>query len=306
MIEKIKVLRTALLLFSVVSLTGCFKQDYSICPPERNVRLDFRLIGEENFTQHVTSVDAYIYDAAGTYLRTERIEEHHLGEHEGMYLTLDPGDYRMVFWANLNGNTSVTGHEGDSGEVGHADHRHNDEGVLTVNGDQLWYGPSTPPTRATRGTPQEHYALSVPEEGEHSDVIHFTHAHRSLEIYVKGLADQPTVDVEGLPVCMEHQGMETKEGTVNASHETSPVEKDGVGYAATVFDTLYFEDMDGIVIVIRNAAGAELYRTTLADAIAQSEADPDGRVIQLVFTFLNGTVKVGLPAWESTHPGFEL
>ncbi len=306
MIGKNKVLRTALLLLSAVSLAGCFKQDYSICPPERNVRLDFRLVGEENFTRHVTSVDAYIYDAEGTYLRTERLEEHHLGEHEGMYLTLDPGDYRMVFWANLNGNTSVTGHEGDSGEVGHADHRHNDDGVLTVNGDQLWYGPSTPPTRATGGTPQEHYALTIPEEGEYSDVIHFTHAHRSLEIYVKGLSDMPTVDIEGLPAGLQHKGMEVLTETVIASHKTSPVEKDGTGYAATTFDTFYFKDIEGIEIVIRNDAEAELYRMSLADAIAQSEADPDGRVIQLVFTFLNGNVEVTMPGWNSSNPGFEL
>ncbi len=105
---------------------------------------------------------------------------------------------------------------------------------------------------------------------------------------------------------MEHMGMNTKEGTVNATHETSPVSKNDERYATTTFDTIYFEDTDGIVIVIRNTAGAELYSISLADAIVQSEADPDERVIQLVFTFLNGTVEVTMPGWSTTNPGFEL
>ncbi len=194
--DRIKALRTLQLLLPMAFLTGCFSQDYSFCPPEHNMKLDFRLVGEENFMQHITSVDAFIYDAAGTYMRTEHIEEHHLNEYEGMHLNLDPGDYRMVFWANIHEHASVTGHEGHSGEVGHDEHCYNDEGVLIENVDRLWYGPSIPPTRATRGTPQEYYTLTIPEEGEHSDVIHFTHAHRTLEIYVKGLTNLPMIDVE--------------------------------------------------------------------------------------------------------------
>ncbi len=311
MIRKIKVLRTTLLLLSIVSLSGCFKQDYSICPPgERNVRLDFRLIGEDNFTRHINSVDAYIYDAAGTFLRTERIEEAQLDQHQGMFLTLTPGDYRMVFWANMDRNTEVSGHDNGAGEIGLPNNHYNDQGVVTANGDRLWYGPSTPPTRintrVTRGNPQEHYALSVPRQGEFTDVIHFTPAHRSLEIYVRGLSSQLTVDIEGLPAGLEHMGMQALMGTIVASHATSPVDRDGTSYAATTFDTFHFEDMSGIEIVIRGPDGQEIYRIPLLEAIDQSEADPDKIVIEFMFSFMNGTMEVTIPGWSTTNPGFEI
>ena len=307
MIDKFKVLRTTLLLLSMAALAGCFEQDYSICPPERNLKLDFNLISEENFMQHISSVDAFIYDAEGAYIRTERITESQLARYQGMTLDLDPGDYKMVFWANLGENTGLSRHDdGESGEVGHADHRFDSRGLVTVNGDQLWYGPSTPPTRASEGTPQENYALTIPEEGDYSDEILFTNAHRSLEIYVGGLSELPTIEIEGLPTGLEHMGMEALAGTETASHETSPVDKDGESYAATVFDTFYFDDMEEIMIVIRSAGGDELYRISLADAIAECEADPDARVIQLVFTFMHGTVEVTMPGWQRNNPGFEV
>jgi hypothetical protein len=307
--EKTKILRTALLLLPAVALAGCIGEDYGVCEPERNVKFDFRLVGENGFTEHVSSVEAYIYDGSGNYLRSERIDSRGLATFEGMQLTLDPGEYRMVFWANMNGNTDVQGHDRGSGVVSHADHRYGAPGVVTVNGDRLWYGPSIPPapsTRATRGIPQEHYALTIPEGGEFSDVIHFTHAHRSLAIWVKGLASPPTVDVEGLPGSMKHMGMEPLSGTVVGSHRTSTVEKNGTDYAATTFDTFYFEQLKGISIVLRGPAGTELYRIPLTEAIEMSRADPEARVLELMFTFLQGTVEVTIPSWSSSKPGFDL
>jgi hypothetical protein len=306
MTGKINVLRITLLL-PLLFLTGCFKQDYSICPPESNVKLDFRLTGEEDFRANVASVNAYIYDATGNYVGTEQLDKGDLDNHQGMTVLLDPGKYRMVFWANMGTNTLANRYESVAGDIRYSAICYNDLGIVTSDADRLWYGPCTGQRSEIRGIPQEYYTLTVPEEGSCSDVVWFTYAYRSLEIYVKGIETLPTLDIEELPEELGFLGMSVEEQTVTASHGTAWVEEGGTDYAATTFDTLFFEDTaeGDIAIVIRNAAGAELYRTSLADAIVQSGADPSGRVIQLVFTFLHGNVSVTIPSWNSTNPGFE-
>jgi hypothetical protein len=298
------------LLIPMLLLTGCFKQDYSICPPDDfNVRIDLGLTSNEDFARNVASVDAYIYDAVGNYIYTEHLDKHELDNYQGMELRLDPGEYRMVFWANMGTNTVANGYEGDSGYVSYTDNSYNSAGVVTTNADHLWYAPYIIQRSDDRGSPQDYYSLIVPAQGVYSDVVLFGYAYRSLEIYVEGLTALPTLYVEGLPERLGFNAMkEMPNQTVTVSHETESVEQNGVEYAITTFDSFYFEDVteSGTEIVIRNADGTELSRMTLADAIAESGADPTARTIPLLFKFLSGNVSVTMPGWNSTKPGFEL
>jgi hypothetical protein len=252
-------------------------------------------------------VDAYIYDAAGNYLQTEHLDKSDLEIYQGMTLRLDPGDYRMVFWANVGANTVVSGYEDASGYVGYSNGSYNSQGIVTANADRVWYAPSISQRSEGKGVPQDYYSLTVPEQGVFSDVVLFTYAYRSIEIFVEGLTALPTLYVEGLPESLGFTAMATRTGTVTASHRTEPVEQSGVEYAVSTFDSFYFEDTaeGGMEIVIRNTAGTELCRMSLVDAIAQSGADPTARDISLLFRFLSGNVTVTMPGWSNTNPGFE-
>lgn len=307
MIRKKTFIRMTALLLALYSLTGCHREDYSFCPPEvieDNVRLEFRLVSGEVFKDKVTTVRVDIYDGSGAFLKTEQIGQAAISEYAGMVVTLDPGDYRMVFWANTGGNTTVSGTD----RVTYAQISGTTP-PATGNGDRVWYAPYG----ATRAdAPLEYYTLTVPDGGDYSDVVYFTHAHRSLEIYIKGLsqdpASQPTVEVTGLPAGLGYFGMTpltSAPTTVTASQGTSLTTEDNTVYSAATFDTFLFDDMTGIDIVIRDAGGNELYRIPLADAVEESSADPTKIIIRLVFTFINGRVEVTLPGWSSGETGIE-
>jgi hypothetical protein len=308
MIEISKILRVILSLLPLLSLQGCFKQDYSMCPPDYNVRLDLGLAGNDDFAENVVSVDAYIYDVAGNYLYTEHLDKSELNDYRGLQLWLAPGDYRMVFWANIGTNTVVRGDVGDAGYVGYSDSSYNAGGFVIADADRLWYAPCVDQRGDDRGIPQDYYSLRVPAEGVYSDTVLFGYAYRSIEIYVEGLTALPTLYIEGAPERVGFMGMkDLPTRTVTVSHETESVEQSGVEYATATFDTFYFEDTaeSGMEIVILNTAGTELCRTSLADAIAQSGADSTARTIRLLFKFLSGNITITMPGWNSTTPGFE-
>jgi hypothetical protein len=308
MIGTSKFLRVILPLLPLLFLQGCFKQDYSICPPDFNVKIDLGLASNDDFARNVVSVDAYIYDAAGNYLQTEHLDKSDLDIYQGMTLRLDPGDYRMVFWANVGANTVVRGYEGNSGYVGYSDSSYNPQGVVTANADRLWYAPSISQRSDAKAVPQDYYSLTVPAQGVFSDEVWFTYAYRSIEIFVEGLTALPMLYVEGLPESLGFNAMKDMPNqSVTVSHATESVEQSGAEYATATFDTFYFEDAaeGGLEIAIRNTAGTELCRMSLADAITQSGADPTARSIPLLFKFLSGNVTVTMPGWNSTNPGFE-
>ncbi len=300
----------ALLGIALLSLTGCFKEDYEFCPEvvvDNNVRFDFGMADKTiDFEDHISSVDVGIFDGAGNHLRTERLESSDIAAHQGAVFTLPSGSYRFVFWANVGENTQIDGLDGALPRVVYSDVRGSD--ILMVgDGDKLFYAPSSALTRGHRAPTMDFYSLVLPVGGTHKDVIYFTHAHRSLEIFVKGLSDsQPFFEIEGLPIGSQHFGMQALPNTkVVASQAAVPVEKDGEHYLAANFDTFYFDDMDGIEIVIRNGEGRELYRTSLADAVAESHSDPDEIVIELVLGFIDGSVEITIPDWSSGDTGID-
>lgn len=318
MIKKITFIRAAALSLALFSMTGCFKEDYSFCPPEEienNVTLEFRLEDGSVFKDKVSSVTVGIFDGNGSYLKTERIEQAAINEYAGMTVTLQPGDYRMVFWANINGNTKVEGlSTSESRSAPRITYSHIDDASkgnpTTGNGDRVYYAPYGA-SRAD-AAPQEYYALTVPESDDYSDVIYFTHAHRSLEIYIKGLSQNPAtlpkIEISGLPAGLKYFGMSSlisDPTKVIASQGTSLVTQDGTVYSAAAFDTFLFNDMEGINIIIRDIDGNELYSIPLVDAIEQSNADPTKIIIKLVFTFINGAVEVTIPGWKSGETGIE-
>jgi len=298
---------------ALLSLAGCHREDYSFCPPEvlnDNVTLQFKLRSGESFKSNVSSVYVGYFDGNGTYIKSERIEQAAINEFEGMVVTLAPGDYRMVFWANVNDNTKIDGVDGSSPKVTYSQMTTANPPVVG-NGNDVYYAPYGLPTRAGE-EPLEYYALTVPAGATYSDVIYFTHAHRSLEIYIKGLSGNPyklpTVELTGLPAGLKYFGMEELVNpplTVTSRHNTSLVTMDNIVYAAAGIHTFLFEDMEGINIIIRDSDGNELYNIPLADAIEESNADPDKIIIKLVFSFMNGKVEVSMPGWDSGETGID-
>lgn len=321
MIKKITFIRTAVLLLVLCSFTGCFKEDYSLCPPEEpkvNARLDFRLLnnrGNDVFADNITSVNIGVFNNEGVYLFTEHLNHAALMNLQGVDLLLTPGKYRIVFWANINENTKI---EGLDGTPQQAAPRITYNGIMSRsalpvcgNGDRVYYAPCES-EQSGNYIPGEYYSLTILPNTPYTDVVYFTHAHRSLEIYIKGLsknlAELPSVEISGLPAGLKYFGMNnliSNPLSVVSSRPTAIVTQNDIQYAMTRFDTFFFREYDNIEIIIRGAGGGEIYRITLADAINQSNADPDKIIISLILSFMEGEVSVSLPGWNSGDTGVE-
>ncbi len=184
----------------MLAMTGCFAEDYSYCPPETNVILHFRLPDEAGtkectFLDNIFTAHTAIYAADGTLVQTHSTDDGHHHDFKGLRLSLSPGTYRVVSWGNHGTNTNMYGHEnaytadipsrvtyGTINTVG---------GVrMTGNGDELYYAPRTVgTTRANAPTGEaEHYVMVVDPVTGHEGTLDFGHAHRSIEVFVRGFS----------------------------------------------------------------------------------------------------------------------
>lgn len=253
-------------------------------PGTQLVDLDFQLVSGAAFVSNVRSVDVTILDAVGNYVRTEKVKSV-----DNMQLSLPVGNYRLVFWGNLGANSMV-----DEGWITHA--------APGVNVDKLYYGPCVGVTRA--GEAQSYFPLSVTENGGEG-VINFTHAHRTLALYIDGFPanEQPSVEMSGLPAGLSFSGMSVQGGTTSQTVTAKPVSKDEKTYSLATFNTFRFDDPSGITIVIRNAAGEEVVTTTLADMLNGVDYDTEKIEIELVVKvdFINASVDISLPGWDGVN-----
>jgi hypothetical protein len=217
----------------------------------------------------------------------------------------------MVFWANAGENTYI---DGIGTQAAHLTYTQVSDEAKVGTGDKLWYAPFGSPSGAGE-IPLPYYSLTVPAEGVSTDVIYFTHAHRTVRIYINGEAVSalPTVEMERLPVGLTHSGMERLPELVTASGRTVSIERNGVEHAAIGFDTFRFdgmEQMEDIFIVFLTEVDdrGEFYRISLADAIRQdSRIDPDAIALDLQFNGvainpeggdINADVTVTMPNWD--------
>jgi hypothetical protein len=299
-----------LLLPALVLLTGCFKGEDGYCPPDvggrgpgtendYNVRLAFSLFDGEAFRNSVTNVDAVLFDGGGNYLRSEQITSEELAEYEGLTLELAPGDYRMVFWANVGGNTKyeVVGDEAyiTYSNIGAFD--------MTGNGGKLFYAPYGVPSRVGE-QPLNYYAFTVPASGElYNDQVQFINAYRSLDLFIRNPEGNPddiySVEITGLPAQLTFFGMNTTDKTVTSSITTTTVVNEEGEFQSASFAANPFTDMDGMDITIRNSGGEVIYEGPLADVIDESGENPGNIDIDLLFDFKDVGVVITVPGWES-------
>ncbi len=284
------------------AMAGCVGEDMSGCQTAKpNVKIDFSLFDGGLFTDEITSVAAVLFDGGGTYIPpATTLAKADLERYTGVELTLAPGDYRMVFWANVGDNTEGRVIDGTP-VVTYKDFNGAGQQVLG-NGDPAWYAPAVAAARAGRiARPLPYYEFSVPADGDYTGAVAFAEAHNAMNIIIEGLpqnaASMPTVEITNLAPAVTFFGMQPLDDplpTVTSAVKTDPVQVDGVPYAMAAFDTFPLGDMAGMYLVVRNAAGSEIFRIALADAIEQSGADPTAHEInlRLVFGEMNVTVEI--------------
>ena len=305
-----KIMNVPLRLLCLTALTsvmaGGVREDTSGCPPtEPNVKIGFTLFGEGVFADEITLVTAVLFDGQGTYIPPViTLGKTALERYAGVELALDPGEYRMVFWANMDDNTEIRVIDGTP-VITYKDFGGAAQQVLG-NGDPLWYAPAVAAARAGENAqPLRYYEFTVPADGNYTGEVAFTKAHNAVNILIEGLppddASMPTVEITNLASAVTFYGMQPLDDplpTVTSAVQTVAIQIDNVPYALAAFDTFPLGDMAGMYIVVKNAAGIEIFRIPLTDAIAQSGADPTAHEINLRLTFGGLNVTVGIWDWD--------
>ncbi len=299
---------------------GCIKEDLKDCPPPtavNNVKIDFALFNPQDlFTDEISSVIAVLFDGQGTYIPpTKTLDKAALDQYPGIEMALAPGDYRMVFWANVGTNTQIK--VGDDGIpiITYTAADGTNQQVIG-NGDPVWYAPAVAASRVDQNAqPLENYQFAVPADGNYTDQVSFTETHNSVNVYLHGLPLDPTqmpfVEITNLAAAATFYGMDALADPlppVTSSLQTVVIEQDDEPYALAAFETSPLGGKTGMDLVIKDAQGNEIYRTSLTDAITQSGVDPNSHELNILVDFsyygdpvLDMVVKIS--AWDGSGLG---
>ncbi len=280
---------------SAASLAGCVAERGDCGPLEDNVRIEFGLVGGGQFTASVPDVETGIFDSEGNPIATRHVGREEIERDGGVLLTLAPGRYRLAFWGNRNGNTTVEGHV-----------------VRATDGewaDPLFFAPSvrSGDSRTASGgwITEPWYDLTVPRSGSRTHRVEFRPAHRSITFYIAGLGDGmwPTISMEGVPSGLDYFGSAPRGGAVTVSRPTEIVERGGRLYHGAKFRTLRFDAAAEVVVAVGLEGGGEIYSSTLADLLDRAGLADDPAVeAELILTF-NITGVVVRPESVTLDPG---
>ena len=283
---------------------GCVGEDMSGCPPPGpNVKIAFTLLDEGSLTDEIESVIAVLFDGRGNYIPpATTLDKAALDKYAGVELKLDPGDYRMVFWANVGENTEIRVIDGTP-VLTYKDFNGTSRQVLG-NGDPVWYAPAVRTTRVDADArPLRYYEFTVTAGGDHTDEVAFTETHNTVNVYIGGLqldaASMPTVEITNLTSAVDFWGMQPLDDplpTVTSAVRTVAVVRDNVSYAMAAFELPPLGDMTGMSLVVRDATGNVIFSIALADAVTQSGADPTSHGINQLLNF--GDVNVTVEVWD--------
>lgn len=178
-------------------LSGCTSEHFNICSKQGDVTFTFHYItreGDDLFLQKAEAVDLIVFDANGRYYTHKRIGREALNLFPGVTLSLDPGNYYVICWANVLDNSLITDftsspHLSES----YVKNVYLPQGVAE-NGDRLYFAPEL----ADYDNPQG-YELTVVADESLTKKMYFTPAHKTVEVYVKGYSNTQSRASTGLP-----------------------------------------------------------------------------------------------------------
>jgi len=181
-----------IILISLI-ITGCIKEDFDECSVKVKLMFSYRGDGNsEIFMDKHEKVDLYIYNQSDEFVGKKEISKEELIQFQGAYLSLLPGNYRIVCWGNVLNKTKVKEDRFTTSRISHyADNELTD----CVNAiDSLYYGT---------------YELNVPETHKLvkdtliSDIIPFQGAHIKFHVKVKGLSHYfPNTEIMPIRISM--------------------------------------------------------------------------------------------------------
>jgi hypothetical protein len=289
---------TALL---TLTLCGCIdEQDLDECSVDVTLLFDYTVNGQDRFDETVNTVDVFIFDGNGVYLFTQRLNKFDLDAFQGAHLTLPPGEYKVLAWANVSDHSRFSPFVPGVTTMDECYVRISS----TTTGDPLYYAPGT--GSSANASP---YTLNLPAGESVTKELEFARAHRTVNVYIKGIettqngsVTAPTVNATGL--WSEYNFyFETQPGGSNyeffqqAALTSTP---DGQMHLAS-FDSDFGEITDNTVITVRNSLGEVVATINLKQYLLDNPS-ANGDDINILITFLTDLgVTITLPTWANVN-----
>jgi hypothetical protein len=288
-----------ILLLSLVSMlaVSCIREGADLCEAELTLKFHLTDTPDEAFTEHIQSVDVFLFDAEGNFHLHKRLERAELDEFPGTTFRLAPGTYHAVCWANASDNTRISEMSGGSTfENSYA-------GIVSAaTGDRVWYAPHN----SDGAIP----AVEVPI-GKSVHEITFTKVHRTVQVYIEGYEDTELYD--GKPPVVKQIGAGGQYDFLLRPDPTRLTLEQTSSYGETDGGIMYRADFHSMRVPVRSDMEVVLYHPTTGEVLARVNLEQymaenditDDSFIPILFTFntapdpgsMNTWVTIGLPDW---------
>jgi len=319
-----KLFRIGLPLLAAFLLSGCIAENNDDCPPLGKVTLNYRLLDrnderEDIFSKYISDVTMVVYDEGGEFVTWKRVDNQELKKFQGTTLKLGPGNYQVVCFGNVKGNTRTDGHH----ETGHRIIN----GKLTYataynkkaeNGDDVFAAPRRPKSYIEEGRKPLLHPVTITESQVLEDTIDFTPFHRNVEVYVVGFQDKGAIQIPRIELTDMVYGYsfdmeplkdnEDKPELISLEQNCRKTYSPEGEVAVAVFQTSYFDNDNSINIHIKRYSNGEIVHTINMKEFLEDNnidlndylMDEDFTTVRILVTFLNGEVTITIPDWKAT------
>lgn len=295
----------SLLLFSVCMFGGCISEDIDSCPPELDNNLILKFLysdaqGTDLFAENISQVDVFIYDSQDRLVQKKQVNESALNTFTGTELSLEPGTYRIVCWANALQKTRFENENvTDLFKNALLINADIDANNTAPNGDALYYAPF----------PTQSFLVTVAPEKIETKEIAFASAHIRIEVFVKGFEDRlnsqgsllpPAVQLTDISSGYDFQ-MQTSAKMISFLDIAQYQIIDGQSMAVIKFNTpLFKEDTSTQLLIKKQSGGATVTTIDLKDFIQKNNISFSGNqpiVIPILIEYKSVGIDITLPGW---------
>lgn len=288
-------------LFLLLMTIGCKPvfEDMSHCAECGNVVIDFQYLIEGSadlFSDNINQVEVAVFDSKGDFVMRKTITKTELNTYQGVRLTLDPGQYRLVCWGNVNEQViypDLAGKNINDVLLNHVDWG---KGV-SENGAQLFYAPYI--KDITKPELDVFTIRVLDDKSVFSETLNFTAAYNTLEVYVENALGTPTIEVSNLagkytfdmlPTLLEMTYQQT-------SHALTTSEGEQLG--AVFYIPQFLKDND---IMVTLTIGDSVWEINLNDFLETNKITTNPTVhnlIRIQVSYINGEITVTVPHWDN-------
>ncbi|MCC8143963.1 MAG: FimB/Mfa2 family fimbrial subunit [Tannerellaceae bacterium] len=276
-------------------MDGCIKGE--------KITLHFSYVenGKDVFPENIHSVNVITFRKDMSFQNSYEITKNELNNFQGINLTLEPGSYYFVCWANLSDNTKVNLTPGIPMENFTLIH----EG--SESGDALFYSATTSSSLKMGTDPKMLQSISTSKESRNEVELEFICSYWTVNVYICGFAEankgttDPTVCITGLPEGYNYLCNNFGNG-LSFKQQAKPIKIDAGIKSYTSFLVPQFDISDSIFInIIQSSTGTTEYQIDLQDFLIQNNLIPAKGMkaeIDIEVDFTGSMVSITVSEWN--------